>query len=260
MVASAAIMNYIQQWANSEISGKSEHAPAPEVEHVVVTVGRKTAMTKDGKEVVVLPRTFDVQLSVGQASRDEARGITEDSFGAVPEGDGGHWTVRVTEVDYHTHKPKGDATTISLGNVDWSHDSPLMLAVRLDVPVDAPRQSDRVLRVQQTYRVGDLWGMQMAGSYHDLHVRTAKAHEMARIVPPLRVRDMGRVIASPMPGALISLAVSAGEEVEEGQEVAVVEAMKMQNVLRAPKKAKIGKVCAKPGDTLTLDQIIIELA
>lgn len=74
----------------------------------------------------------------------------------------------------------------------------------------------------------------------------------------MQVRDLGRVLVSPMPGALISLAVEAGQTVEEGQECAVVEAMKMQNILRAPKHGKVKAVHGKAGDTLVLDQVIVE--
>jgi len=96
------------------------------------------------------------------------------------------------------------------------------------------------------------------GSTHDLFVRTPEAHALHAHMLPRKMRDLGRVLVSPMPGALVSLAVAVGDEVEEGQEVAVVEAMKMQNLLRAPKKSRVKRVGAKPGDTLQLDQVIVE--
>ena len=60
------------------------------------------------------------------------------------------------------------------------------------------------------------------------------------------------------PPAPCSIAVAPGDAVEEGQEVAVVEAMKMQNVLRAPRKGRVAAVRARPGDTLAVDQTIVE--
>jgi propionyl-CoA carboxylase alpha chain len=98
----------------------------------------------------------------------------------------------------------------------------------------------------------------MAGATKDLYVRTPDAFLLSQHMLPKKLRDLGRVLVSPMPGALISLAVKVGDEVEEGQEVAVVEAMKMQNLLRAPKKSKVKSIGAKPGDTLQLDQVIVE--
>ena len=95
------------------------------------------------------------------------------------------------------------------------------------------------------------------GATAELFVRSPLAHALNSYSPPRRTRDAGRSLVSPMPGQLISIAVAAGQEVEEGQEVAVVEAMKMQNLLRAPKKCRVKKVHAKPGDTLQLDQEIV---
>jgi propionyl-CoA carboxylase alpha chain len=61
-----------------------------------------------------------------------------------------------------------------------------------------------------------------------------------------------------MPGKLISVAVEAGESVELGQELAVMEAMKMQQVLRSPRKGVVKAVHGKAGETVTVDQIIFE--
>ena len=74
------------------------------------------------------------------------------------------------------------------------------------------------------------------------------------------VRDTSNMIVSPMPGTLISLAVAEGDELQPGQEVAVVEAMKMQNVLRAPRGGIVSSLHAKPGQSLTVDQLIVMLA
>jgi propionyl-CoA carboxylase alpha chain len=63
-----------------------------------------------------------------------------------------------------------------------------------------------------------------------------------------------------MPGLLVSVAVSEGQEVKAGEELAVVEAMKMENVLRAERDAKVAKLVAKPGDSLAADQVILEFA
>ena len=61
-----------------------------------------------------------------------------------------------------------------------------------------------------------------------------------------------------MPGALISVDVEIGQEVQPGQSLAVVEAMKMQNVLRAEKKATVKSIAAQPGAILQVDEVIVE--
>jgi propionyl-CoA carboxylase alpha chain len=61
-----------------------------------------------------------------------------------------------------------------------------------------------------------------------------------------------------MPGMLVSINVAVGDEVEEGQSLCIVEAMKMENVLRAEKKGKIKKINANRADSLSVDEVIIE--
>ena len=70
--------------------------------------------------------------------------------------------------------------------------------------------------------------------------------------------DTSKQLLCPMPGLIVSLAVSEGEEIQEGQALATVEAMKMENILRAEKKGKVAKVNAAVGDSLAVDEIIME--
>ena len=63
-----------------------------------------------------------------------------------------------------------------------------------------------------------------------------------------------------MPGLLVSVAVAEGQEVKIGEEIAVIEAMKMENVLRAERDGRVAKLLAKPGDSLAADQVILEFA
>ena len=77
-------------------------------------------------------------------------------------------------------------------------------------------------------------------------------------MPVKRPPDMSRFLLSPMPGLLVSLAVAEGQEVKAGQELAIVEAMKMENLLRAERDGKVAKLHAQPGDSLAVDQAILE--
>ena len=78
---------------------------------------------------------------------------------------------------------------------------------------------------------------------------------MIEKVPP----DLSRFLICPMPGLLVALHVAEGDKVEAGQPLAVVEAMKMENILRAEKSATVKAVNAKAGDSLAVDAIILEL-
>jgi propionyl-CoA carboxylase alpha chain len=79
-------------------------------------------------------------------------------------------------------------------------------------------------------------------------------------MPQKEKPDLSRHLLSPMPGLLVSIAVGEGQDVREGEELAVVEAMKMENVLRAERDGKVKALRAKPGDSLVVDQIILEFA
>ena len=72
--------------------------------------------------------------------------------------------------------------------------------------------------------------------------------------------DTSKLLMCPMPGLLVSLLVSEGDEVQDGQALAIVEAMKMQNTLRAEKSGTISRVCAGEGASLAVDEIILEFA
>uniref|UniRef100_UPI003B9D80AE acetyl-CoA carboxylase biotin carboxyl carrier protein subunit n=2 Tax=unclassified Novosphingobium TaxID=2644732 RepID=UPI003B9D80AE len=78
---------------------------------------------------------------------------------------------------------------------------------------------------------------------------------MIEKIPP----DLSKFLICPMPGLLVSLNVGEGDTVEAGQPLAVVEAMKMENILRAEKAGKVKTVNAKAGDSLAVDAIILEM-
>jgi propionyl-CoA carboxylase alpha chain len=82
----------------------------------------------------------------------------------------------------------------------------------------------------------------------------------ARLMPPKKLADTGKHVLCPMPGLVVSIAVKEGQEVKAGETVAVVEAMKMENVLRAEIDGTVKKINAKPGDSLAVDAVILEFA
>jgi propionyl-CoA carboxylase alpha chain len=76
---------------------------------------------------------------------------------------------------------------------------------------------------------------------------------MPRKEPP----DLSKYLLAPMPGLLTDLAVTAGQEIKAGERLAAIEAMKMENVLRAERDCVVDEVLAKPGESLAVDQPII---
>lgn len=98
------------------------------------------------------------------------------------------------------------------------------------------------------------------GSQADLMVLSARVADLLALMPVKEAPDMSKFLLSPMPGLLTRVAVQVGQEVKAGEELAVIEAMKMENVLRAEQDAVVAKITAAPGDSLAVDQVIIEFA
>jgi propionyl-CoA carboxylase alpha chain len=91
-------------------------------------------------------------------------------------------------------------------------------------------------------------------------VFTERETELMGKMPAKVKPDMSKFLLCPMPGLVVSLAVKEGQEVAAGDALCVVEAMKMENVLKAERDAKVAKIRAKPGDSLNVDAVILEFA
>ncbi len=99
-----------------------------------------------------------------------------------------------------------------------------------------------------------------SGVHAIVHVYTETEAALARLMPVKQAADTGKQVLCPMPGLVVSIAVKEGQEVKAGETVAVVEAMKMENVLRAEIDGTVKKINAKPGDSLAVDAVILEFA
>ncbi|WP_137389331.1 acetyl-CoA carboxylase biotin carboxylase subunit [Rhodoligotrophos defluvii] len=118
--------------------------------------------------------------------------------------------------------------------------------------VDAMPMTVQVRRVLNGYRLAH------AGAEVVAHVYTGREAELAKLMPEKLPPDTSRMLLCPMPGLMISVDVSVGDKVKAGQAVCVVEAMKMQNVLRAERDAVVAAINAAPGATLAVGDVIME--
>ncbi|MEL7258104.1 MAG: DUF2118 domain-containing protein, partial [Pseudomonadota bacterium] len=91
-----------------------------------------------------------------------------------------------------------------------------------------------------------------------VHVRTPRQAELATLMPEKLPPDTSKMLLCPMPGLIVTVNVAEGDEVQEGQALCTVEAMKMENILRAEKKGVVSKINAGPGDSLAVDDVIME--
>jgi propionyl-CoA carboxylase alpha chain len=99
-----------------------------------------------------------------------------------------------------------------------------------------------------------------AGAEADARVYTQREAELAALMPEKKAADTSKALLCPMPGLIKSIAVAAGQEVKAGETLAVVEAMKMENVLRAERDVTVKALKAKAGDSLAVDALIMEFA
>ena len=101
-------------------------------------------------------------------------------------------------------------------------------------------------------------------AYHGIEVKafvyTEREAQYARLMPAKRLSDTGKSVRCPMPGLVVSLAVTEGQEVKAGETLAVVEAMKMENILRSERDGTIKKIRVKKGDSVAVDAVIMEFA
>ncbi len=114
--------------------------------------------------------------------------------------------------------------------------------------------------IVQVRREGRGWKLTTRGASHRVlvlppHVAELSHHMIEKVAP-----DMSRFLLAPMPGLLTRLEVEVGDKVEAGQPLAVVEAMKMENILRAEKSATVKATPVQPGESLAVDQVIVEFA
>jgi propionyl-CoA carboxylase alpha chain len=113
-------------------------------------------------------------------------------------------------------------------------------------------------RIVQVRRAGRDWELQTHGATHRVQVLSPHVADLAKYMVDKPAPDLSRLLLAPMPGLLTRLDVAVGDKVEPGQPVAVMEAMKMENILRAARAATVKATPAKAGDSLAVDQVIVE--
>jgi propionyl-CoA carboxylase alpha chain len=166
------------------------------------------------------------------------------------------WVVRLDarEIGLHAEQD-GDVVAVTIDGRqlqvrhDWRPGLPLAR-----VEVDGRSITLQVERCPEGYRLS------FGGSEVQALVRTRKAAELAARIPAKPPPDTSKFLLSPMPGLIISIPVRAGDPVKAGQELLVLEAMKMQNVLRAERDAVVEAIEVEPGATVAADQVLIAFA
>ena len=140
----------------------------------------------------------------------------------------------------------GDGRAVRVDS-DWHPGMPLVRATVDGKPL-----------VMKTGKLTGGFRLRLRGADLRVHVRTPRQAELARLMPEKRPPDTSRLLLCPMPGLIVKLDVAEGDEVQEGQALVTVEAMKMENILRAERRAVVRKVNAKAGQNMAVDDVILE--
>jgi len=191
------------------------------------------------------PAMLAAVAAVVERVRSERRGVSQDSRVVLLDGKPLSLTLSGNSPTF-TVETGGKRIAIE---TTWAPGEPLLHA-----------KIDRRPVVVQVEAVGSSWRLLHQGGQAEALVLTPRQAELYQLMPAKAAADTSRFLLSPMPGLLASVAVREGQEVKAGEALAVVEAMKMENVLRAARDGTVKILHAKAGDSLRVDQKILEFA
>jgi propionyl-CoA carboxylase alpha chain len=206
----------------------------------------------------VLARLAAVALSIELARRDRLRTLPGRLNGAGTAGE--DWVVKiggerlalktvgavaVPEIAFDVLLPGGTEpeTVVS----DWRLGEPVWTGVVGGAPITV-QVRPATAGVRLSWRGVDVVA----------RVMTPRAAALDALMPEKKAADTAKLLRCPMPGLVVSIPVSVGQRVRAGEAVAIVEAMKMENVLRAERDATVARIDVKPGDVLAVDEVILE--
>ena len=186
---------------------------------------------------------------IATADADRARRIDQQLDGDFYAP--GDWTVRLGETDYRVVLEE-DAITVDGQPVDLD-----MEYTPGETMIDLEAEGEALTLQLKPTRTG--YAITTRGATHTLRILQTRIAHLASHMIEKEPPDLSKMLICPMPGLLVKLHVAEGDEVQPGQPLATVEAMKMENILRAEKQAVVGKINAGEGDSLAVDEVILEL-
>jgi len=198
------------------------------------------------------PRTIVAVAAVLDARQRSRRGqvnghapVLADRTAIVGDGETQEFALNLRQTD-DTYAVDVDGSAFAVAG-DWRPGEPLFQGT-----VNGGAVCIQVERLGPRYRLSH------AGGQMDVMVVSPQVAALTQLMPVKEPPDLSRFLLSPMPGLLIRLAVQVGDAVKAGEELAIVEAMKMENVLRAAQDGTVKELLAGEGDSLMVDQPILE--
>jgi propionyl-CoA carboxylase alpha chain len=167
---------------------------------------------------------------------------------------GADWVVQIGDQDFPVHiDADKTGSNVTLGDQvmriesDWVPGDSLAV-----INVDGASITLKVGKVPGGFRIRN------RGADLKVYVRSPRAAELSKYMIEKEPADTSKLLLCPMPGLIVKVDVSVGDEVQEGQTLCTVEAMKMENILRAERKGVVSKINAAAGDSLAVDEVIME--
>ncbi|WP_313103906.1 acetyl/propionyl/methylcrotonyl-CoA carboxylase subunit alpha [Brevundimonas sp.] len=142
-----------------------------------------------------------------------------------------------------------DERDLTLSEIDWRPGMAQFRAVLDDEPFTA-----------EVKRAPDGFDIRHRAAKARVRVLTPRAADMYQRLPEKVAADTSKLVLSPMPGLVVDIPVTVGQEVKSGETVAIIEAMKMQNILKAERDGVVKAVGAKAGDPVAADDVLVEFA
>jgi propionyl-CoA carboxylase alpha chain len=213
----------------------------------------------DGFTGAVLPEPLLRRIAAAAAAMNRVAEIRRTRISGRMDNHerrvGTDWVVTLQGVDYPlVIAADRDGATVSFADglahrvtSDWTPGQPLARLM-----VDGTPLILKVGKMPSGLRI------RTRGADLKVQVRTPRQAELARLMPEKAPPDTSRFLLCPMPGLVVSIAVAEGDEVQEGQALATVEAMKMENILRAERKGVVKRIGVAAGASLRVDDVILE--
>jgi propionyl-CoA carboxylase alpha chain len=212
----------------------------------------------DGFEGVTLPEADLIRVAAAAAAMHRVAEIRRTRVSGRMDNHerrvGADWVVTLQDQSFEASiKADHDGSTVSINGTelriasDWTPGDQLARLTVNDVPL--------VLKVGK--RPGG-FRLRTRGADLQVFVRTPRQAELAALMPEKIAPDTSKLLLCPMPGLVVKIDVEEGQEVQEGQALCTVEAMKMENILRAERKGVVSRINAGAGDSLAVDEVIME--
>lgn len=261
-----AIMHLQKAHASGQISGRIQSPRGDVTDNDFASVNDDELEFVSG-HVGVVPRFRVLQSGlsgeglIALAERNSLVTLGEVLYVSVNGQFGETTEVVVVELEVENKRNRVENVTLAFADgkwhvvddLDWTLNAPLLKATLTeDQGVTKSVATQLLDTLPEGYR------LLHHGAVHDVVVRNDLEAKYARYMKPKPKVDTSNLLLCPMPGMLISVAVEEGQHVELGQELAVVEAMKMQNVLRSEKKGVIKAIKHVAGASLKVDEVILE--